>query len=412
MENNSRKRLWGYAAIGMLTTVVVLAFARLSYGVILPFMRQGLHLTYKEAGYLGTTTSLGYLSTIIFAGILASRWGGKRTILLGISLVTFGLAGLTFTSSYLVTFLFMLLLGIGTSFTYTPFISLLVAWFPQKKGFVIGLTTSGAGIGILFAGIIVPYLSSVHSELGWRIAWGVFAFIGLVVILLTLLFIKNPPAEIPSEQNHKKESPREIYKNPKVINVGLIYGIVGVTYIVQMIFIMSFMIESGINIKFAGQLMALNGILSIFSGPIWGFISDKIGRRTSLILTMGLTLFSMVLPIFFPTLLGFTIHIIILSSTSTGLFTLTQASSMDHVGPADMPLAFSYVTFYFAVGQFIGPTIAGWLIEDFGGFKSAFLFSSLCLVVGLFLTFKVKNSEQQVFRNSKIPGELSERVTQ
>lgn len=412
METDSRKRLWGYATIGMLTTVVVLAFARLSYGVILPFMRQGLHLTYKEAGYLGTTTSLGYLCTIIFAGILASRWGGKRTILLGISLVTFGLAGLTFTSSYLVTFLFMLLLGIGTSFTYTPFISLLVAWFPQKKGFVIGLTTSGAGIGILFAGIIVPYLSSVHSEYGWRIAWGVFAFIGLVVILLTLLFIKNPPAEIPSVENLKKESPREIYKNPKVINVGLIYGIVGVTYIVQMIFIMSFMIESSINIKFAGQLMALNGILSIFSGPIWGYISDKIGRRTSLILTMGLTLFSMVLPIFFPTRLGFTIHIIILSSTSTGLFTLTQASSMDHVRPADMPLAFSYVTFYFAVGQFIGPTIAGWLIEDWGGFKSAFLFSSLYLICGLLLTFRIKNSEQKVGTKSKLNTEFTERMSQ
>ncbi|MEH7302169.1 MFS transporter [Neobacillus drentensis] len=412
MEKSNYKRLWVYAIIGMLTTVVVLAFARLSYGVILPFMREGLHLTYKEAGYLGTTTSLGYLSTIIFAGILASRWGSKRTILLGISLVTLGLAGLTFTSSFLVTFLFMLLLGIGTSFTYTPFISLLVAWFPQKKGFVIGLTTSGAGIGILFAGIIVPYLGSLNSEIGWRIAWGVFAVIGLSVILLTLLFIKNPPVELASEQNNRKESPKEIYKNPKVINVGFIYGIVGVTYIVQMIFIMSFMIESGINIKFAGQLMALNGILSIFSGPIWGFISDKIGRRTSLILTMGLTLFSMALPIFFTTVLGFTLHIIILSCTSTGLFTLTQASSMDHVRPIDMPLAFSYVTFYFAVGQFIGPTMAGWLIEDFGGFKSAFLFSSLCLVVGLMLTFKVRNSEQHVQLKSTIHRDLTERVTQ
>ncbi|WP_413299238.1 MFS transporter [Bacillus sp. 1P10SD] len=412
MEKGNHKRLWGYATIGMLTTVVVLAFARLSYGVILPFMREGLHLTYKEAGYLGTTTSLGYLSTIIFAGILAARWGGKRTILLGISLVTLGLAGLTFTSSFLATFLFMLLLGIGTSFTYTPFISLLVAWFPQKKGFVIGLTTSGAGIGILFAGIIVPFLGSLNSEIGWRIAWGLFAAIGVIVVILTLFFIKNPTAEFSTEQPSKKKSPRDIYKNPHVINVGLIYGIVGITYIVQMIFIMSFMIESGVNMKFAGQLMALNGILSIFSGPIWGFISDKIGRRTSLILTMGLTLFSMALPIFFTTLLGFTIHIIILSCTSTGLFTLTQASSMDHVRPTDMPLAFSYVTFYFAVGQFIGPTIAGWLIEDFGGFKSAFLFSSLCLVVGLLLTFKVRNSEQHVRLNSKIHGELSERVTQ
>lgn len=390
MEN---KRLWVYGLIGMLTTVVVLAFARLSYGIILPFMRDGLHLTYKEAGYLGTTTSLGYLSTIIFAGVLASKWGSKRTILLGISLVTLGLLGLAFTTSYWITFLFMILLGIGTSFTYTPFISLLVAWFPQKKGTIIGLTTSGAGLGILFSGIIVPYLSSVNPENGWRWSWGIFFLIGIIVILLTLFFVKNPPMEMAMDSK-PASSLKEVYKNPKVINVGLIYGIIGITYIVQTIFIMSYMIDSGINTKYAGQLMALNGILSIFSGPVWGSISDKIGRRTSLILTMGLTLFSMALPIFSPTILGFTCHLIILSCTTTGLFTLTQALSMDYVRTADMPIAFSYVTFYFAIGQFLGPTIAGWLIEDGGGFKSAFLFMSLCLVIGLVLTFKVKNSIQ------------------
>ncbi|MGG3467004.1 MFS transporter [Neobacillus pocheonensis] len=410
MESN--KKLWSYAIIGMLTTIVVLAFARLSYGVILPFMREGLHITYKQAGYLGTTTSLGYLSTIIFAGILASKWGSKRTVLLGISLVTLGLAGLSFSFSYPETFIFMLLLGIGTSFTYTPFISLLVAWFPHRKGFVIGLTTSGAGIGILLAGILVPYLSRINEEIGWRIAWGIFSVIGLLVVVLTLFFIKNPPAENPGKQNRQQSSAKEIYKNPKVINVGLIYGIIGITYIVQMIFVMSYMIESGISVKYAGQLMALNGILSIFSGPIWGVISDKIGRRTSLILTMGLTAFSMLLPVLFPTLIGFTIHTVILSCTSTGLFTLTQASSMDHVKPADMPVAFSYVTFYFAVGQFIGPTIAGWLIEDWGGFTSAFLFCTICLLVGLALTFKVKNSVQQTPAVTKVTPEFNERVTQ
>jgi MFS family permease len=401
MGKNIDKRMWLYAMIGMLTTVVVLAFARLSYGVILPFMREGLRLTYKQAGYLGTTTSLGYFIMLIFAGILASRWGSKKTVLLGISLVTLGLAGLSFTSSYMVTFLFMLLLGIGTSFTYTPLISLLVAWFPHKKGLVIGLTTSGTGIGILMAGIIVPFLNNINTEIGWRIAWGIFALIGLVVITLTIIFIKNPPDNTPAGQIREHSSAKEIYKNSKVINVGLIYGIIGITYIVQMIFIMSFMMDSGIRSEFAGQLMAVNGILSIFSGPIWGLISDKLGRRTSLILTMGLTMLSMLIPVFFPTLIGFTFHIVILSSTSTGLFTLTQASSMDHVKPADMPIAFSYVTFYFAAGQFIGPSIAGWLIEEWGGFKSVFLFSSVCLAMGLLLTIKFKNAEQQQLEMAK-----------
>lgn len=411
MKQKNQNNLLTYALIGMLTTAVVLAFARLSYGVILPFMRDGLNLSYKEAGLLGTTTSFGYLSTLIFAGILASKWGSKRTVLLGISLVTAGLAGLSLVNSYLLAFLFMLLLGIGTSFTFTPLITLLVAWFPQKKGVVIGLTTSGAGIGILFAGMIVPYLSSINGESGWRWAWGIYAAIGLMVVILTMIFIKNPPAEPVSEHQQQKTPAKEIYKNPKIINIGLIYGVVGLTYIVQVIFIMSYMIDSGLSVKFAGQLMALNGVLSIFGGPFWGFVSDRFGRRKSLILTMGLTMLSMLLPVLIPTQLGFTLHIVIMSCTSTGLFTLTQAASMDYVKPSEMPIAFSYVTFYFAVGQLVGPTIAGWLIEDLGGFKTAFIFSTICLAVGIILTLKVKNPAQNEQIVTNLNTDFKERVS-
>jgi MFS family permease len=389
----SKKSMWMYAVIGMLTTTVVLAFGRLSYGVILPFMKEGLQISYKEAGYLGTTTSLGYLSTVIFAGILAARWGGRRTVILGISFVSLGFIGLAFSPFYWLTFLFMLFLGVGTAFTYTPFISLLVARFPLQKGLMIGLATSGAGIGMLFAGMVVPYLSLLFEDNGWRFAWGLYAVIGLVVVLLTTLFIQDPPAQTHAVKGGGKSSPKDIYRNPNVIRVGLIYGIVGITYIVQVIFVMSFMIESGISTRLAGQLMAVNGILSIFSGFIWGGISDRLGRRFSLIATTSLTVCAMLVPVFSPTVPGFSIHIIMISCTITGLFTLIQASSMDYVKPVDMPVAFGYVTFYFAVGQFIGPTIAGWLIDGFGGFKLAFLFCSICLSIAFLLTLKMKNAD-------------------
>ncbi|WP_404328210.1 MFS transporter [Mesobacillus maritimus] len=390
-KNNS---LGLYAVIGMLTTTVVLAFARLSYGVVLPFMKDGLDISYQQAGYLGTTTSLGYLSTVVFAGILATKWGGKRTVILGISLVTGGFIGLALAPFYWMMYIFMLFLGVGTAFTYTPFISLLVARFPQKKGLMIGLATSGVGIGMLFAGIVVPYLGNIYGDMGWRLTWGIYAAVGFVVVLLTLRFIEHTPNETESVNKVQNTSPKEIYTNPNVMVVGFIYGIIGIAYIVQVIFVMSFMIESGVSNKIAGQLMAVNGILSIFSGFIWGAISDKLGRRFSLISTMGLVLLSMLVPVFFPTLFGFTIHIIVISCTITGLFTLIQASSMDHVEAKDMPVAFGYVTFYFAAGQLIGPTIAGWLIDGFGGFKTAFLFCAICLGVGFALTLKVKNSEE------------------
>ncbi|WP_052948742.1 MFS transporter [Mesobacillus campisalis] len=399
----SKKTMWIYAIVGMLTTTVVLAFGRLSYGVILPFMKEGLQITYKQAGYLGTTTSLGYLSTVIFAGILAARWGGRRTIILGISFVSTGFIGLAFSPYYWLAFIFMLFLGIGTAFTYTPFISLLVARFPQKKGLMIGLATSGAGIGILFAGMIVPLLSHLYGDIGWRLAWGFYAVIGLVAVLLTTLFIRDVQAEPNQEKVAIKKQPREIYRNPDVIRVGLIYGIVGVTYIIQVIFVMSFMIESGLSTKAAGHLMAVNGILSIFSGFIWGGISDRLGRRFSLVTTTSITVIAMLLPVLWPTVIGFSLHIVLMSCTITGLFTLIQASSMDYVKPPDMPVAFGYVTFYFAVGQFIGPAIAGWLIDGLGGFEAAFLFCSICLSLAFLLTIRMRNANAPKSQEPSLP---------
>ncbi|MCM3584573.1 MFS transporter [Mesobacillus maritimus] len=395
MERKQNNHFWIYGIVGMLTTMVVLAFARLSFGVILPFMKEGLEISYQEAGYLGTTTSLGYLGTVVFAGILASKWGGRRTVLLGISLVTFGFLGLSFSSWYGLTIVFMLFLGVGTAFTYTPFISLVVAQFPLQKGLIIGLVTSGAGIGMLLAGIIVPYLAGLYPIVGWRVTWGFYAAIGFIVLILSLLFIQNPPvAKSETKADTSNTRIKNIYKNSNVIRVGVLYGIVGLTYIVQVIFVMSFMIESGISTAIAGRLMAINGILSIFSGFIWGAISDRLGRRFSLMATTTITTIAMMIPVFFPTLLGFSLHIILMSCTVTGLFTLVQASSMDYVKPSEMSIAFGYVTFYFALGQFIGPTIAGAIIEGFGGFRTAFFLCAVCLGVGFLLTIKMKNSEE------------------
>lgn len=404
---NTKMSMWIYGIMGMLTSITVIAFARLSYGVILPFMKEGLQITYQEAGYLGTITSLGYLTTLIFAGMLATRWGGKKTIILGVSLVTIGFIGLSLSFSYWIVMMFMLFLGIGTAFTYTPLISLLAGWFPQKRGVMIGLTASGVGLGLLISGMVVPYFDSVYLGAGWRIAWGMYAVVSILVIILTICFIKDPPTFVNQENPQAKTSPKDIFRNPNVIKVGLLYGIIGLTYIVQIVFIMSFMVDSGLNSKIAGQLMAVNGMLAIFSGPIWGMLSDKLGRRLSLNISMGLALLAMMIPIFLPTMIGFTIHIFIFSSTINGLFTLVQASSMDYVKQEDVPITFSYVTLYFAVGQLIGPTIAGWLIDEWGGFKSAFIFCCVFLIIGVWITFKVKKAEEMQESLTNIKAELN-----
>jgi hypothetical protein len=53
------RRGWAMVAVGALVIMVVVVFARLSYGFILPFMRSALGLSYQQAGTLGTASALG-----------------------------------------------------------------------------------------------------------------------------------------------------------------------------------------------------------------------------------------------------------------------------------------------------------------------------------------------------------------
>lgn len=380
-----------YIITGILVALVAISFARLSYGIILPFMMEGLSISYKLAGMLGTITSFGYLITIIFAGYLSSKWGGKRTILLGLLLITIGFFNLSITPSYWYSTIFMFLLGVGTAFVFTPLITLLIGWFPDQRGLVIGCVNSSAGIGLLFVGFLIPFLHDLYPDTSWRMAWKIFFIIGVSVFFMTILLIKNPPAKA---QVILPTSPvKKIYTNPRLIKVGIIYGIVGFTYIVQSIFIMSFMLDAGLNQQLAGKLMAVSGILSIFSSPIWGGVSDRLGRMNAILLAMGLNMLSTLIPVFFPTTLGFIVNIVIQGSVATGVMTLVQALSTEQVASQDTPIAFSYVTFYFASGQLIGPSLAGWII-DFSGFRYAFFLLALFMVISIYLCIQISTNKQ------------------
>lgn len=375
-----------YIITGVLIALVAISFARLSYGVILPFMKDGLSISYKSAGGLGTSTSLGYLMTIMMAGNLAAKWGGKNTILLGLFIICIGFFNLSITGTYWHSSVFMFLLGVGTAFVFTSLIAILIEWFPQKRGFVIGCVNSSAGIGLLFVGMLVPFLTDLYPETSWRLTWKLFFIIGVVVFFLTVLFIKNPAMK---ETSIQPTSPaNKIYTNRCVIKVGIIYGIVGMTFIVQSIFIISFMLDAGLEQQFVGQLISFSAILSIFSSPFWGGISDRVGRRNALILAMGLNFLSTVIPVLLPNTIGFTANLVIQGAVAVGLMTLVQALSTEQVSSQDIPIAFSYVTFYFATGQFIGPILAGWIIDN-SGFKSAFIFSAICMCIGFYITMKI-----------------------
>lgn len=67
------KNYWMFVITGMLLIVTTTGFGRMAYGVILPFMQEGMYFTTAQSGYLGTILFLGYLLTVGISGVLTNR---------------------------------------------------------------------------------------------------------------------------------------------------------------------------------------------------------------------------------------------------------------------------------------------------------------------------------------------------
>ena len=390
-QNANRPNMALTVLCGTLTSLVVIGFARLAYGIILPTMRADLGLSYQQAGILSTFTALCYVCFVLAGGLAAARWGAKASVMFGMLTVTAGFLGLAVATHFWLVMFLMGLLGFGTAFAFAPMVALLATWFPEQRGLVIGYMSSGVGISVLVTGMLVPLLFDVFGDQGWRVSWGMFAAAALLVTVMIGLFVRNPPkattsaaGQLPSEVKWR------IYRNPRVLIVATTYGIIGLGYIVQTVFMVSFMVESGHNEAIAGRFMAMMGLLSIAGGPLWGWLSDRWGRGNALAMCMFLVLVAVALPITGQTLPHFFFHFLVMGASVNGLFAMIQTSATDQVAPRYIPIAFSFATVFFAFGQFLGPAVGGWLIENTGGFTAAFSFTFLVLSVGFGLTLLIR----------------------
>ncbi|WP_229670874.1 MFS transporter [Deinococcus aquiradiocola] len=372
------------AWVGMLVTLVSVACARLAFGLVLPQMRAGLHLSYAQAGTLGTLTALGYLLMLIPAGQLARRWSARGSVLIGLTLNTLGFVGLWGVQSLGPLRLLMVLLGLGTALVFTPLVSLLTAWFPARRGTVIGLASSGVGVGLLLTGVLLPRLTHAYGPGSWRLMWAAFALLGVLVLALAAAVLREAPRAGGRPERVPGASLR-VYRSAGVLRVGGAYGLGGLAYSVQTLFMLSFTLQSGVSPAVAGTLVAVHGLLSVFAGVGWGWLSDRLGRGPAMMLAGTLTLVAMTAPLAWPHPAAFALHWVLLGLTISGYFTLLQAAGTEEVPHADAPLALSAITVFFAVGQFVGPSVAGLLVEH-GGFRAAFALSAAAVLVSLALT--------------------------
>jgi sugar phosphate permease len=406
MNENRTHYGWFVILAGLLVTIGAHGFGRMSYTLILPAMKDGLHFSYTELGLLGTGNFIGYLVMALVGGFLAARFGPRIVItfalvLMGVTMILTG-----FAESFGFAFGARLLTGLGNGAAYVPAMALGSAWFAvERRGFATGIVSGGIGGGTMIAGLVVPFILGAYGTEGWRFAWYYLGAAVLVIACVAGLVIRNRPENIGLRQIGVKTSlasaPAKptgaaldwgrIYKIKAVWYLGTVYFIYGFSYIIYMTFFAAYLCrEMGVSSSEAGRLWALVGGLSIFCGVIWGGLSDKLGRARGAAFAYVALALSYAIFALFQAKLGFYLSAIVFGFTAWSIPTIMAATAGDYVGPRLAPAGLGFITLFFGIGQALGPWIGGYLADVTKSFSGPFLLACAVSIIGAVMSLGLK----------------------
>jgi sugar phosphate permease len=391
-----RHYAWIIAFTGTLVTILAHGFGRMSYSVILPSMKEGLALNYTQLGSIATGNFIGYLSLAIIGGFLAARFGVRRVVFVSLIIIGISLFLTGFSQSFLFAFFMRLISGLGNGGSYVPIMALPAAWFVmRKRGLATGIVSGGIGMGLFISGIILPPIISAFDKEGWRYAWFVLGIAVFVLAFVCLVFLRNTPQEkglsMYGGQEEQKGGPkvtlfsafRDVVIEPEIWKLGCVYFMYGFSYIIYLTFFMAYLTkEIGIPSIAAGRIFAFLGIISIFCGVIYGWISDVLGRKYgSMIAYINLAI-SYIIFFVWKDAAGFYVSAFVFGIAAFSIPTIMAAASGDAVGGRLAPAGLGFITLFFGIGQALGPFIGGWLKDATGTFTHAFALSAAVSLLG------------------------------
>ena len=349
-----------------------------------------LYLSIKDDLGIDRLSGVMLLVTIYFVtyavmnlpyGILGDHFSKKKILVFGATLNSLAFLLAAGTSSYTVFMVAMILAGLGGG-TYHPVANALISnLFKGMVGRAFGLIGMGASLGLFFG----PYASGFIGErFGWRISCLFFAVFGcLVAVSFALIMPEEEKKSTRLAALSLSWRSLIIPMIPVILIFGMrdfcLWGMASLTPVMTQV-----------NLNFteetAGILIGLMSLMGVVSQPLGGFISDHVGRRRVIFVTLLLGGISV---IFYPHLDGATIFPVALFA---GFLLLGTVPVIDAVAAEIMPPSIRGRMFgvMMTMGIMFGavsPYITGLIVDVLGEYTRAYQLLGLIGALGALVVF-------------------------
>jgi MFS family permease len=371
-----------------LVLVVVLLFSiaaplnQFKVPPILPVLMDALNLSVSGGGLLMSVFAITGLVLALPSGLIYQKAGVRVTgLLAGGSIVLGALLGaLSPGSGALLAS--RVVEGIGTTFAAVLAPAIIAHWFAgRQRGTAMGIWSAWVPIGTTTMSVLAPALAVRWS---WQAVWWMGAAYALLATALYVALVKPIPAEAAGQEIESagaRVPSGQVLRNRSLWLLGAAFAAFSAGFVGLSTYLPTYLAERrGLPLAQAALLSSIPTLITIFSAPAGGVISDRIGSRKGPYL-WGFALLAVLLPLAGAAGGPWLVALLVAQGLVIGLIpTNVFAAAVSLGDPRQAGLAMAVIMVGRSLGTLLGPIVIGSLIEA-SGWPAAF--GSLAVTAGL-----------------------------
>ena len=376
----SNARIW-WIVVGLsLGPTVSNGFARFSYGLLLPAMRQDLGWTYTQAGWINTANAIGYLLGALLALGLVSRTGPRALFIWGMALTTVALAFSAITRDFWWLTVWRVLAGIGGAPVFIAGGVIAAGLFADNKArnaLAIAVYFGGGGLGMVVSGLGLPIFVEWFGPEGWPLAWLMLGIACYVMAVPSII-----AAEAAPEPSGPAGAERTRLPVAAMRPALMTYFLFGLGYVVFITFLIAWMRNWGAGAGLIAITWAVMGVAVMASPFAWRGVLARAQGGGAMAMTSLATGLGIALPLAVPGIWSVLASAALFGISFFMVPTSATAFCRKNLSPSEWGPSVSLFTTVFAVGQIIGPVGAGYISDRSGDPTLGLLIAAGILFLG------------------------------
>lgn len=317
----NRRSAISSGTISLLIARIIYAINWFNIGSLFPFISKEFN---QDVSYLGQLSGFFLLGIGLFqipGGLFATKFGSRRSAILGILLSSIAVIISSLTTQIAVFVILRFIVGLGMAFFFSAGVTLITTYLGKRsEGTGIGLLNSFQAIG----GIIGIFGWILVAEvLGWRLSLIMSGILG-VAIGLTMIFLL--PVETQVRTTISISLLRKLLFSRYLVSLGVILTATQLAWGLTVSFFVFYLIDRmKISPEFAGIISSIPLIVYVFTSPITGKIYDKSNNSKWLLLIFSIMLGISIMMNSLDNLTAVILSAIFVGFFATGGFTIIYA---------------------------------------------------------------------------------------